>query len=170
MLAADLGWNHVNIGQAFRDLAKASGIPIENFGSLDDASLLRVDEEVQTRMKLTSHYVWEGRLAAWLARPLPEVMSIYCFAGDATRITRCAKRQGISLGEAEGQVFKRDEEERIVFKRLYDISDIGKETHFDLSLDTSRKSPKELLDEIKGHLEPTSASGSSAGDLWFHGR
>jgi len=169
MLAANLGWNHVNVGQAFRDLAKASGILIENFGSLDDVSLRKVDQEVQVRMKRTSRHVWEGRLTAWLARPLPDVMSIYCLAEDATRATRCAKRQGISLDEAKGLIFKRDEEERVVFKRLYNISDIRKETRFDLSIDTSRKSPKELLDEIKAHLEPMSTSTSSAGGLWFHG-
>jgi len=152
-LAIDLGWRHTNVGQIFRDLARDSGLPVERFGSLDDASLRRVDAEVQSRMKTSSHCVWEGRLTAWLAGALPQVMSVYCFADDSTRAYRCARRERIPVEDARRQISKRDEEEQLVFKRLYNISDIRKEAHFDLVIDTSTSEPRELLKQIEGHLK-----------------
>ena len=152
LLAKDMRWNHVNVGQIFRDLVRDSGLLVEDFGSLDDASLRQVDEEMQLRMKTTFHCVWEGRLTAWLAKSLPHVMTIYCYADDTTRANRCAKRESLSLEDALGQISKRDEEERLVFKRLYDISSVQKEASFDLTIDTSSNSPHGLLEQVKRHL------------------
>lgn len=152
LLAKQLRWNHVNVGQLFRDLAGEQGLPIEKFGSLDDSALRKVDEGVKQRMKTASHVVWEGRLTAWLATTLPDVVSVYCVAGDRTRVKRCAGREHILLADARRQIKQRDDEEGRVFSRLYGIADIRREVHFDILLDTARKVPVELLTEIMAVL------------------
>jgi CMP/dCMP kinase len=153
LLAKQLRWNHVNVGQLFRDLASEQRIPIEKFGSLDDSALRKIDEGVKQRMRSTPHVVWEGRLTAWLATTLPDVVSVYCVAGDRTRVRRCVGRENILLAEARRQIKQRDEEESRVFRRLYGITDIRHEVHFDIVLDTAKKVPADLLTEIIGILK-----------------
>ena len=99
------------------DLARASGILVEDFGSLSDASLRQVDDEVKLRMKTSSHCVWEGRLTAWLAKSLSHIMTIYCSADDATRANRCAKRESLLLEEALAQISKSSSEVSLYFVR-----------------------------------------------------
>src|SRR5271157_4846001 len=75
-IAERLEWKYVSVGGLVRDLAIEAGIPIQDFGSLDESVLRKFDEEVKRRMESFPHTVWEGRLTAWLATAIPQVLSV----------------------------------------------------------------------------------------------
>ena len=61
------------------------------------------------------------------------------------RAKRVAKRDGMSVSEAKKHVKERDEENRMRYKKVYDI-DIYDESKFDAILDNSNKKPEQLLE------------------------
>jgi len=147
-LSRRLDWKHVDVGNEFRRLSELKGLRIEEFGSIPDSLLCQIDDRIQDRLKAEVNVIWDGRLACYLARNVPNIFKVYCVANLGIRTERLAKRNRISLTEARRKVLTRDIEEADVFKRLYGISDPYSKKWVDLRLDTTSSSPKELANMV----------------------
>lgn len=153
LLAEKLHWAHINSGQRIRELAGQAGLPIENFGSLDDTKLREVDAEIVREMNGKTDCVWEGRLAPWSSRDFPNFLKLFCKASLVVRAERYAKRQKIEISEVIELILKREAEEAEVFERLYGITDIVASSSIDITLDTATRTPINLVAEILSNLK-----------------
>jgi cytidylate kinase len=133
----------------FRRLSAIEDLKIEDFGSIPDASLRKVDEQIRQRIQNEVNKIWDGRLTCYLAHDNTRIFKIFCIATFGIRVERCANRDNISLEEANRKVEAHDIEESNVFKRLYGFSNPYNERWVDLQLDTSYASPEILVDKVK---------------------
>ena len=71
LLAAELGWTHVNAGRIFRQLAVEAGVSLAAYGSRAEGDG-RIDCELDERMVATARegnpVILEGRLTGWMAQ------------------------------------------------------------------------------------------------------
>ena len=147
-IAKKLGWGYSNTGENLRQIAKARGIPIEKFGRLDEGDLRAADAMTLEGMKTRPHYVWEGRLSAWLSKDIPLVLRIFVTADFDVRSSRLCSRDKISHHVAGVRLIERQDEETKVFKSLYGISDVIQNSNPDLILDSSNLSVEEMIDSV----------------------
>lgn len=145
LLSDYLNYEHVDIGQEFKKMAKESGLGIEHFGSLPDAMLRSIDIKIMNRMLSDSSIIWDSRLSCYLAKNYSNIFKIFVYADFETRINRYILRNDISRADAKCIILKREKEEKSVFNRLYSIDDPYHSDWIDFSLDTSRGTPQELL-------------------------
>jgi predicted cytidylate kinase len=144
-LSDKLGWQHVNIGEEFRRLAARNHLAIEEFGSVPEKELRRIDTEIIHRIRKEPNIIWDGRLACYLSRGIENVFKVYCLLPIETRSERLANREKIAFKDAESRIMKRDVEEKEVFKRLYALSDPYSPEWVNLKVETLE--PLEILVE-----------------------
>ena len=144
LLATKLGWNYVSVGEEFKRLAAEQGLPIEDFGSIPEKVLRAVDIQNETRIQTEHNVIWDGRLTCYLARKYSYVFKVYCTANFEIRAQRTATRDHLSFHEAKLKVLARDQEEKEVFRRLYNISKLQNMKWVNLIIDTSFYSPENL--------------------------
>jgi len=148
VLSKRLQWNHVKIGQVFRGLAKKYNLEIEQFGSVPDDFLMEVDSEMQKRMASETSIIWDGRLSCFYARDRVDIFKIFCKADLEVRSYRASVRDKVTIDVAKGQILSREEEEKRVFTRLYNLEDPYDKQWIDLEVDTSTNTPEEIADFI----------------------
>ena len=70
MLRESLGWDYVNAGQIFRDMASEAGMTLAEMGVYAEQKL-QVDLQLDERMIQVAHdrppVVFEGRMTGWMA-------------------------------------------------------------------------------------------------------
>ena len=105
--------------------------------------------------------VIDALLAGWMTRERATI-KIHMVAPDSVRLERIAKRDKINYQEAKNRTLKRENCEKVRFKRRYGI-DLDDLTIYDLVLNTSllpiksnMKLLKEIVDEyLRTHEEVT---------------
>ena len=145
LLAKKLGWNYVNVGHEFKRIAIEHKVQIENFGSIPETILRAIDLQNKERIKIERNVVWDGRLTCYLARTYKDVFKVYCETDLQIRAQRTAKRDTISLSKAKRRILARDQEEKEVYRRLYNISELLDTNWLNLIIDTSFDSPETLV-------------------------
>ncbi len=151
LLEEKTGWKHIDVGGEFRKLAVNCNLEIEQFGSIPDTSLRKVDQEIAQRIAMEFNKIWDGRLVCYLSQPIGSVFKIYCTASMEVRAKRMGLREGISFSDARRKIMKRDLEEKEVFQRLYSLSDPYNSKWVDLQLNTV-ESPDVLVDQVMKFL------------------
>ena len=145
------GWKHVDVGGEFRKLAVNCHLEIEQFGSIPETSLRKVDQEIAQRIAKEFNKIWDGRLVCYLSQPIDSVFKVYCTAPMEVRAERLSLRERISIADASRKIMKRDLEEKEVFQSLYSLSDPYNSKWVDLQLNTVG-SPVSLLDQVMKFL------------------
>ena len=152
-LASELEWGMISSGEWFRRWHQEQGI------SLDQPDLVPkdVDEQLdfglQKKMKEEEGIVFESHLGGWLAQDLPETLKVLCITEWDTQIERAAKRDGKSFLEEERFAKKRGETLAKKFKKLYDVEDTFDQKYFNLVVDTTTLTPKQVLTQVLEILE-----------------
>jgi cytidylate kinase len=151
-----LGFEVTSAGDFFRALAKERG-----FDSLlafqeslhTEGGDTGVDELVDARTKLYGEmhdeFVIEGRLCAHM---IQEAFKILLLCDDTVRYERVASRQNVSVEDAQYETEKREALYTAFYKKHYGIEDYLGSAHYDLVIDTTEKSPSEILKEIITHI------------------
>jgi cytidylate kinase len=147
-LSKKLNWAHINVGNEYRKIAKLKSIEIENFGSIPNTLLRKIDDQIHQRIQTEEHKIWDGRLACYLARDNMKVFKVYCVADLDVCAERSVNRDKTPFEQAKRKVLTRDIEEADVFKRLYGISNPYNIKWVNLRLDTSFNFPEELANMV----------------------
>lgn len=149
------GWGLVSAGTLFRRMAEERSLSLEALGDLaeaDHAIDRRLDETVLERVKdFTARgdpVVVEGRLPAYL---LPErgekAFAVWLEAPRDLRVERVARREGQGEEVAGREMERREESEARRYAAIYGIDPTDLAV-FDLLLDTSVQTPRELVNRI----------------------
>ncbi|MEM2576562.1 MAG: cytidylate kinase family protein, partial [Candidatus Bathyarchaeia archaeon] len=86
--------------------------------------------------------ILEGQLTPWIVKN--NAFKIYVAASKKDRLTRIARRDGVSLEEAEKETLNREASERKRYKEYYGIN-IDDLSIYDLIIDTSLFSKDETI-------------------------
>jgi cytidylate kinase len=151
-LAKELGWQFYSAGEIFRQYCQEKGWPIERYQEIPDKIDKEVDKLASQMLKQEKHLVYEGWLAGWIAKDLPDVFRILCLAPLKIRIKRFAKREGVSLKEAREKVVFRDKTTVAKHQRLYLIKDQFDQRYFNLVLETDKMTPEEEVRIVRKKL------------------
>lgn len=150
-LAHDFRLNYISAGALFREIAKEKGLTIEeltNLAEKDNDLDQRIDDRTLSWVNKGS-VVIDALLAGWMTGERATI-KIHMVAPDSVRLKRIAKRDKIKFQEAKNRTLKRENCEKMRFKRKYDI-ELDDLTIYDLVLNTSLlpiKSNMKLLTEI----------------------
>jgi cytidylate kinase len=127
---------YVCAGELFRDLAKESGVTLENFSkrAAEDPGIDRIIDERMKAEAKKGGVVIDAQLGAWMVKELADV-KVLIVAPDDVRFRRIAERDGISFQEARNQTLARESIQKQRYQKYYgvDVSDLS---IYDLKIDT----------------------------------
>lgn len=150
LLQEKLGYSYVYSGELFRLLAEEHHMSLSEFGAycethpeidreLDDKQLLLLDSD---------NLILEGRLSGWLAYTHhKDAFKILLTADLDTRVARIVKRESGDLQARKQEIQQREQSEAKRYHTYYN-TDPNKQDYYDLVIDTSNKSPDEIVQLI----------------------
>lgn len=144
-LAERLGFRHLHAGEYFRKWHKLHNLPLDQTEKIPPQVDREMDFDYQRMMSSEDKIVFESHLAGWLAKDLEDVFKILCVADIKVSMERAAKRDGVSVEEAKKNAKLRSEALTRKFKKLYGVKNHLDPKYFDLVIDTTNKTPEEVL-------------------------
>ncbi len=129
----------------FKDLAKREGVSLMEFqkrAEKDPNIDKKFDAELKAQAK--SNCVVTTWLGPWMVNA---DLRVYVFAPLDVRAERVAKRDGISVKEAEKHILERDERNRKRYLKVYGI-DIYETSGFDVCISNETFSKEQTRDAI----------------------
>jgi len=151
-VAKRLGLKHYSIGNLMRQLAKEKKMPLNELSRLaekDKSIDLELDKKT-VELRAADNFVIDGRLTAYF---LPYAdLKVFLDCKDKVRAERILidKRddeKSKSLKELVKKIRQREQSERKRYSKLYKI-DYHDKTLYNLMIDTTNLSIKEVVDEI----------------------
>ena len=155
ILAEKLGLENYSIGNIMRDMATEKGLSLQEFTEVAKGDK-EIDFELDRRQRALNSrdsFVMDSRLGFYF---IPDSFKIFLKVDldEAARRIYGDNRGGekySSVEECLGFLKKRIEAETIRYKQCYDIN-FPCEEKFDLVIDTTNKTPEEIVEEILGSL------------------
>ncbi|HID26058.1 MAG TPA: cytidylate kinase [Thermoplasmata archaeon] len=155
LLQKRLGVPYIYAGELFRKEAEKHGMSLEEFGRYceNHPEVDKQLDECQRKLLRKGNIILEGRMAGWVAYlnniPATKVLLI---ADKETRAERVVKREGGSKEEKAEEMEKRERSEAVRYKKYYNV-DINDLSIYDLVVDTTKKTPGEIVTLILKHIK-----------------
>lgn len=159
-LAKKLGYNYHGMGNIQRKIAKQHGLTIVELGELEkkDSSIDNEIDEMQKKIGETKdNFVIDSWLSAHF---IPDAYKIFLY-GDieerAKRIYNSSRKREVekygTLNEAISSIQQREKTNRERWIKFYGFDFLDKK-NYDFFIDTSGKTPNEVLDLIYNKVNP----------------
>jgi cytidylate kinase len=156
-IAKAFNLKHVSAGELFREIAREKNISIEKLSEIA-MQTQEIDNLIDERTKKeakSGNVIIDGQLAGWMALENADI-KIFLTAPKEKRFERIAKRDAISIEEAEKITLLREKLEKERYKKYYGI-DLEDISIYDLIVDTSLmdidKTTNFLISIIKKFIE-----------------
>jgi predicted cytidylate kinase len=150
LLHGQLDIPYVYAGKIFRSMAEEHGMSLEEFGLYCEEHK-EIDNELdarQIKILREGNVILEGRLAGWMAyRNGVPAIKIMLVADVETRAQRVVNREEGTIEQRKMEIKNREECEAKRYQTYYNI-DITDTSIYDLVIDSSKKTPEEIRDEI----------------------
>ena len=152
LLAKRLRYKHYSVGDLRRQIARKRGITLaelNKLGEKHDWTDREPDELTRTLGRTQDNFVMDGRTCFFF---IPHSFKVYLHADVGVRARRVMKderkAEGYrSLKDAERAILERDRSDRGRYKKYYNL-DITKMRHYDLVIDTSPLTKRQIVDRI----------------------
>lgn len=152
-LCQKLGWESYSASQFFRGWCLKRNLPLFAAHLRPDKLTREVDQEMKDALLGGEKLIAEGWLAGFTAQDIPQVLKILLTCEDRERAKRFAQREKISLAKAHQEIQKREANLFQKWKRVYGRQDFLAPKLYDLVIETSHFSPKEVLNLVLEKLE-----------------
>ena len=150
LLGKKTGLTYVYSGDIFRKMAKKYDMSLEEFGRYCEKHK-EVDEELdryQLEILKKGNVILEGRISGWIAyRNNIVALKIVLEADLETRAKRIVKREKGDIKKRKQEIKSREKSEATRYKKYYDI-DVCDLSIYDLVIDSSDKTPEEIVEII----------------------
>jgi CMP/dCMP kinase len=149
-LEKQTGLPYVYAGQIFRDMAKAKAMTLEQFGRYceEHAEVDRSIDDRQVELLKGPPILLEGRMSGFLAhREHLPAYKVWFTCDPWVRADRIVRREGGEIEDRMEQSRRREESERTRYIAYYgyDPTDLSV---YDLVLDSTHKTPEEVVEEV----------------------
>ena len=150
LLGKKLGLKYIYSGDIFRKMSEKYNMSLEEFGSYCEKHR-EIDQQLddyQLMILRKGNVIVEGRIAGWIAHRnnIPAV-KVLIDADRETRVRRIAKREKGDVGKRKQEIIAREKSEATRYKKYYNI-DLNDTSIYDLVIDSSDKTPEEIVDII----------------------
>jgi cytidylate kinase len=157
LLHERLNLPYVYSGMIFRETAQKHGMSLEEFSRYceNHSDIDRELDDRQVELLQQGNLILEGRLAGWLAyrHHLP-AFKIMLEADSTLRAQRIVNREQGDVEERKREMLQREQSEKKRYETYYGI-DLSDTTIYDLVIDTSDKTPEEIVEIIIQRLKDT---------------
>jgi predicted cytidylate kinase len=155
ILEKKLKKRYIYSGEIFRETANKYNMTLEEFGIFcennEDIDKNLDDQQLEILKK--GDIILEGRLAGWIAyRNKISALKILINADLETRAKRIVNREKGSVDKRKKEIINRERSEKIRYKKYYNI-DLSDISIYDLVIDSSNKTPDEIVDIILNNIE-----------------
>ncbi len=162
-IADVLGWDMLDGGKVFRNLAKERDFHISEKQKVPDKFDIAFEEEIKLILTNEKNHVLQSHLAGFVAQGVKGVYKILVICEDnekedkqSIRIDRLMNRDLISADKAITEIKEREEEDLKKYRRLYVGNDPNwvywDEKYYDLVVNTYSLNQKEALDFVLKHI------------------
>lgn len=157
ILAKKLSYKHYSMGEFMREIAKKRNLSIMELSDRAEADPTidkELDEKQKTIGKEEDNFIMDSRLGFHF---IPNSLKIF-FTVDikeaAKRIFNDKRTEETYKNIDEAEIFlkKRMRSENIRYKEYYGI-DFPKKDYFDMMIDTTNKTPEEVVEEVEKALK-----------------
>ena len=147
LVGKQLGLHYVYSGEFFRKMARDHHMSLEDFGKYCETHR-EIDEQLdahQLKILQKGNVVLEGRIAGWIAHrnEIPAV-KVLLHADIKTRSERIVNREQGDVATRRMEIVERERSEATRYKTYYNI-DLGDTSIYDLVIDSSDKTPEEIV-------------------------
>jgi CMP/dCMP kinase len=154
-LSQHTGWDYVNAGGIFRQLAAEAGVSLAAFGRRAEADP-EIDRRLDARMvevaRQSDGLILEGRLTGWMAcRNGLDACKIWLDAPVEVRASRLSQRDGAEVEQAFKDMERREASERQRYLEHHDIN-LDDMSIYDLKLDTQKWGEEAVRSMALRHL------------------
>lgn len=147
-LVNTLKWPTFSTGAYFREYAKTHKLELNNAEEQTDKLTHKVDGMVKEMLKKPGNLILDAWLGGVLAEGTHDVLKVLLVADDTVRFSRFAKRENVSLAEAEKEVLLRDSSWFDKVEKIHSRSDFFDKKNYTLVIDTSNVSIKYVVSTI----------------------
>ena len=157
LLAKKLGHKHYSIGEFMREIAKKRNLSIMELSDRAEVDPT-IDEELDENQKKIGkeedNFIMDSRLGFHFVPDSLKIFFTVNIKEAAKRIFNDKRDEETykDLEEAETFLKKRMRSENVRYKEYYGI-DFPKKEYFDLMIDTTSKTPEEVIEEIEKYLK-----------------
>lgn len=152
-LQKTLGWSTFSASQFFRDYARTHDVSLQKAEEQSSNVTRDVDQGMQKVLEQNEHVILEGWMAGIVANGLPDVLRLLLTCEDTIRIKRFAMREHISEREAALKVHEREDSWTKKLQALYHRDDFFDPKNYNCIVDTSDKTPEQVLEIILQSLD-----------------
>ena len=153
LLSEKLGWEYVSAGNYFRVWYKSKGMDVSKVYGIPEEEDRKMEADFKKEMAERSNIVFESRLAGWLAQDYLKTLKVLCVVDSEEAYKRVAKRDSVSVEEAEKLSKQRGKDLVDKFNKLYGVSDFLDPKYFDLVIDTTNLSPEQVLEKVLNKIQ-----------------
>lgn len=150
LLAEKLGLKYFYSGKIFREMAEKHNMSLEEFGKYCEEHK-EIDNQLdnhQVEILKSGDVIAEGRIAGWIAY-LNNISAVKIMldADLETRAHRIVNREKGDVENRKQEILTREKSESKRYKNYYKI-DIKDNSIYDIVIDSSSKTPEEIVDII----------------------
>ena len=151
LVANELGYDHVLVGQIFRQMALERKMDLESFGRLAEEDET-IDKELDERMlafaRANENIVLEGRLTgAMLKSKKLVVFAVFVVADERVRAERIARREINDVEQVLRKMQSRERSEKKRYLAYYGINPYDRSI-YDLWVDSTNSTAEEVAETI----------------------
>jgi len=143
-----LNWPTFSASHFFRDYSRTHGTSLQKAEEQTQSLTKVVDFGMLELLKNEQHIILEGWMTGIMADDLPGVLRVFLTCTDEERIKRFAEREKVSLEEAKYQIKERENNVYGKLQSIYKRNDFLDPKNYNLVIDTTTKSPQEILTEV----------------------
>lgn len=147
-LVDTLKWPTFSTGAYFREYARTHKLELNNAEEQTDKLTHKVDGMVKDMLRTPGNLILDAWLGGVLAEGTQDVLKVLLIADDDVRFKRFAKREDVSLAEAEKEVLLRDSSWFEKVEKIHSRSDFFDKKNYTLVIDTSHVSVEYVVSTI----------------------
>lgn len=147
-LAKHLGWDYLSAGEFVRNWYKENNLPLEMSDHIPEEMDRRIEAEFREKMESDEGAVFESHLGGYQARGITHTLKVLVDADFETKLKRFKKRDGVDLKTARKQMNEREDSLQKKFQKLYGVKNRFDPKYFDLIVDTTTKTPEEVMEVV----------------------
>lgn len=145
-LAEKLGWKVISSGTFIRKWHEDNEVPLVEPDKIPEEVDRKMDMSYQELMRTGEGIVFESRLAGWLSKNFEQTFKILIKCDQKVGASRIAQREDATLDEIIREQEIREGLLKEKFIRLYNAGDYLDERNFDVVIDTTSVSAREVLE------------------------
>ncbi len=154
MLADTLHWETISSSKYFRNYAQEHKLDINRAEEQSDELTKKIDFMVRDKLRNGKHIIAEGWMTGVMAKENKKTLRILLTSSDEVRFQRFSEREHVSLEAAKAKIHERESSLLKTLSEIYHINDIFDPKQYNTVIDTSAKTPDEVLRLVLHEIQP----------------